>query len=46
MIYLKYSVPLYIGMFGKDGIRVAVIAYAASMAAKVICIAIVMAFFF
>jgi hypothetical protein len=46
MIYLKYSVPLYIGMFGKDGIRVAVIAYAASMTAKVICIAIVMAIFF
>jgi len=46
MIYLKYSVPLYIGMFGKDGVRVAVIAYAASMTAKVICIAIVMAIFF
>ena len=46
MIYLKYSVPLYIALFGKDGIRVAVIAYAASMTAKVICIGIVMAVFF
>lgn len=46
MIYLKYSVPLYLALFGKDGIRVAVIAYAASMTAKVICIGIVMAVFF
>lgn len=46
MIYLKYSVPLYLALFGKDGIRVAAIAYAASMTAKVICIGIVMAVFF
>ncbi len=46
MIYLKYSVPLYIGLFGKDGVRVAVIAYAASMTAKVACIGIVILIFF
>lgn len=46
MIYLKYTIPLYLALFGREGIRVTAIAFSASMAAKVICIAIVMAIFY
>ncbi len=40
-----YSVPLYLSLFGRFGVRVSLITYAASMAAKVITIALVMALF-
>jgi len=41
MIYVKYSVPLYLSLFGRFGIRVSLVTYAASMAAKVITVALV-----
>jgi hypothetical protein len=42
MIYIKYSVPLYLSLFGRFGVRVALVTYVASMAAKVVTIALVM----
>jgi hypothetical protein len=45
LIYIKYSVPLYLSLFGRFGVRVSLITYAASMAAKVITITLVMALF-
>ena len=45
MIYVKYSVPLYLSLFGRFGVRVALVTYAASMAAKVVTIALVMVVF-
>ena len=45
MIYVKYSVPLYLSLFGRFGVRVALVTYAASMAAKVVTIALVMVLF-
>jgi len=45
MIYVKYSVPLYLSLFGRFGIRVALVTYAASMAAKVITVALVLVVF-
>jgi len=35
MIYIKYSVPLYLSLFGRFGVRVSLVTYTASMAAKV-----------
>ncbi len=42
LLYIKYSVPLYLSLFGRFGVRVALVTYAASMAAKVVTIALVM----
>ncbi|WP_324305368.1 nucleoside recognition domain-containing protein, partial [Methanoculleus sp.] len=41
MIYVKYSVPLYLSLFGRFGVRISLATYAASMAAKVITVALV-----
>jgi len=45
LIYIKYSVPLYLSLFGRFGVRVALVTYAASMAAKVVTVALVMVLF-
>jgi len=45
MIYIKYSVPLYLSLFGRFGVRVALVTYVASMAAKVVTVALVMVVF-
>ncbi len=45
MIYVKYSVPLYLSLFGRFGVRVSLVTYAASMAAKVITVALVFVLF-
>ena len=45
MIYIKYSVPLYLSLFGEEGPGIVVKTYLASMAAKVITILIVIAVF-
>lgn len=45
MIYIKYSVPLYLSLFGKDGVRISIITYASSMTAKIICISLVILIF-
>ncbi|MDD4568322.1 MAG: nucleoside recognition domain-containing protein [Methanoculleus chikugoensis] len=45
LIYIKYSVPLYLSLFGRFGVRVALVTYAASMAAKVVTVALVMVVF-
>ena len=45
LIYIKYSVPLYLSLFGRFGVRISLITYAASMAAKVITIALVFLLF-
>ena len=42
MIYVKYSVPLYLSLFGRLGVKIALVTYAASMAAKVVTVALVM----
>jgi hypothetical protein len=42
MIYIKYSVPLYLSLFGRFGVRVSLVTYAASMAAKVATLLLVM----
>ena len=42
MIYIKYSVPLYLSLFGSLGVRVSLVTYAASMAAKVVTLLLVM----
>jgi len=38
LIYIKYSVPLYLSLFGRFGVRVSLATYAASMAAKVLVV--------
>ncbi|MBP2134370.1 hypothetical protein J2128_002336 [Methanomicrobium sp. W14] len=45
MIYIKYTFPMYIALFGKEGLVITYKTYAISMAAKVFCIAIVMVIF-
>ncbi|KAF5078044.1 Nucleoside recognition [anaerobic digester metagenome] len=45
MIYVKYSVPLYLSLFGRFGVRISLVTYAASMAAKVVTIALVLVVF-
>lgn len=45
MIYIKYSVPLYLSLFGRFGVRISLVTYAASMAAKVITVALVFLLF-
>lgn len=45
MIYLKYSVPLYLSLFGRYGVKISLITYAVSMTAKVVCILFVIAMF-
>ncbi|MCC7555546.1 MAG: nucleoside recognition protein [Methanoculleus marisnigri] len=45
MIYVKYSVPLYLSLFGRFGVRISLVTYAASMAAKVVTIGLVMVLF-
>jgi hypothetical protein len=45
LIYIKYSVPLYLSLFGRFGVRVALVTYAASMAAKVVTVALVFLLF-
>ncbi|WP_342686012.1 nucleoside recognition domain-containing protein [Methanoculleus sp. UBA291] len=45
LIYIKYSVPLYLSLFGRFGVRVSIATYAASMAAKVVTVALVMVVF-
>jgi hypothetical protein len=42
LIYIRYSFPLYLSLYGKFGIRVTLITYLSSMAAKVITLALVM----
>ena len=41
MIYIRYSIPTYIGLFGKFGAKIAAISYLVSMGAKVITIIMV-----
>ncbi|MGC9435804.1 MAG: nucleoside recognition domain-containing protein [Methanomicrobiales archaeon] len=43
MIYAKYSIPLYLSLFGRYGVRVAAVTYATSMGAKTLTILLVMA---
>jgi hypothetical protein len=45
MIYVKYSFPMYLALFGKDGLMITYKTYAISMAAKIFCIGIVMVVF-
>ena len=45
MIYVKYSVPIYLSLFGRFGVRISLATYAASMAAKVITVALVFLLF-
>ena len=45
LIYIKYSVPLYLSLFGRFGVQVSLATYAASMAAKVVTVALVMVVF-
>ena len=45
LIYIKYSVPLYLSLFGRFGVRVALVTYAVSMAAKVVTVALVLVLF-
>ena len=45
MIYVKYSVPLYLSLFGRFGVRISLATYAASMTAKVITVALVFLLF-
>ncbi|HQC35252.1 MAG TPA: nucleoside recognition domain-containing protein [Methanoculleus sp.] len=45
LIYVKYSVPLYLSLFGRFGVRISLATYAASMAAKVITVALVFLLF-
>ncbi|MCW7075690.1 MAG: hypothetical protein OCU18_00110 [Candidatus Syntrophoarchaeum sp.] len=41
LIYIRYSLSIYLSLFGKLGVRMAAINYASSMAAKVITIGLV-----
>ncbi|MFA5397056.1 MAG: nucleoside recognition domain-containing protein [Methanogenium sp.] len=45
MIYVKYSLPLYLALFGKEGLMITYKTYTISMLAKIVCIAIVMVVF-
>jgi len=45
MIYIKYSVPLYLSLFGRFGVRISLATYAVSMAAKVLTVALVFLLF-
>lgn len=45
MIYLKYSFPLYLSLFGKDGLIITCKTYAVSMLAKIITIVLVFVLF-
>jgi len=45
MIYIKYSVPMYLSLFGEEGPEIIAKTYLASMGAKVITILIVIAVF-
>ncbi|TAJ44187.1 nucleoside recognition domain-containing protein [Methanofollis fontis] len=45
MIYLKYSLPLYLSLFGVEGTGIAIKTYCASMGAKVLTIMVVIAVF-
>ena len=45
MIYIKYSIAMYIGLFGKLGIKITLINYSASMLAKTLIIIGVMCVF-
>ena len=45
LISIKYSVPLYLSLFGRFGVRISLATYAASMAAKVVTIILVMVVF-
>lgn len=42
MIYIKYSVPLYLSLFGRYGVRVSLVTYISSMAAKTLIILLVL----
>ncbi|QSZ68449.1 nucleoside recognition protein [Methanofollis aquaemaris] len=45
LIYLKYSAPLYLSLFGREGVKVTIKTYGASMAAKVITIVLILLIF-
>jgi len=45
LIYIKYSVPLYLSLFGRLGVKIALVTYAASMAAKVVTVVLVLLLF-
>lgn len=45
LIYFKYSAPLYLSLFGREGVRVTIKTYGASMVAKVVTIFIVLMIF-
>jgi len=42
MIYLRYSLPMYLSMFGRFGVKMAIINYLCSMSAKIVMILLVM----
>ncbi len=42
MIYIRYSIPTYISLFGRFGVKIAAISYLASMASKTVTIILVM----
>jgi len=44
-IYLKYSLSMYVSLFGKFGTKIAAIGYLSSMTAKIVTIFLVMTFF-
>ncbi len=44
-IYLRYTGPLYLSLFGKDGPKVAAVTYLTSMAAKIVTILVILALF-
>jgi hypothetical protein len=43
LVYLKYSLSMYISLFGKLGVKITVINYLSSMIAKVVMILLVVA---
>ncbi|QYZ80461.1 nucleoside recognition protein [Methanofollis formosanus] len=45
LIYLKYSAPLYLSLFGQEGVKVTLKTYGASMTAKVVTILIILLVF-
>ena len=42
MIYIRYSIPTYISLFGRFGVKIAAISYLASMASKTVTIILVL----
>lgn len=42
MIYLRYSLPMYISLFGRLGVKMAIINYLCSMSAKIVMILLVL----